>query len=359
MSISSEITRISQNVANSLTAVASKGATVPSGSNSDDLPTLIASLPSTKSVTYNLTGGASASVTPSEVVAGQGFSVKLKAPAGYDLSGVTITMGGVDITSQVFTPDASGGGSEPVLDSKTITANGTYTASDDDLDGYSEVLVDVPWSWMGSEVESLGTLYEAEMTLDDTNFPSWTASTTAGSVLATATVGTISANMTEYEYFIHWQCRVDVVTNEGATLKAQIIRECQSAWQSCFRRPNSLANIQAGNSAGNTCLTMFSAPLLHYYNSSGSQTYTFANTYGIYQALQAATFSSATSNTPTITVKRPVLTARCNSSYFATGRKAEIDTADSTVKFICKAYRVPIGGVVRDTYESLIDLYNE
>lgn len=44
MSISSEINRISQNVSDSLTAVAAKGVTVPSGANSDDLPTLIASI---------------------------------------------------------------------------------------------------------------------------------------------------------------------------------------------------------------------------------------------------------------------------------------------------------------------------
>lgn len=226
--------------------------------------------------------------------------------------------------------------------------------------GGSAKYVDVEeWSWMGSEVEPLGTIYETEMALDDTNFPSWTASTTAGSVLATANVGTISANMAQYEYFIHWQCRVDVVTIEGATLKAQVIRECQDAWQAIMRRPNSLANIQSANFAGNVCLTLFTAPLLEYYNSSGTHTYTFANTYGIYQALQAATFSSATSGTPTITVKRPVLTARCNTSYFATGRKAEIDTANSTVRFKCEAFRVPIGGVARNAYNNLINLYNE
>lgn len=44
MSIQSEINRISQNVADSLTAVAAKGVVVPSGSNSDDLPELIASI---------------------------------------------------------------------------------------------------------------------------------------------------------------------------------------------------------------------------------------------------------------------------------------------------------------------------
>ena len=41
MSISSEISRISQNVSAALTAIANKGVTVPSGSNSDDLATLI------------------------------------------------------------------------------------------------------------------------------------------------------------------------------------------------------------------------------------------------------------------------------------------------------------------------------
>lgn len=226
--------------------------------------------------------------------------------------------------------------------------------------GGTAKFVDVDeWSWLGGEVESLGTLYEAEMALADTNFPTWTASTSAGSILATANVGTISANMAQYEYFLHWQCRVDVVTNEGATLKAQIIRECQSAWQSCCRRPNSLANIQSANFAGNVCLTAFTAPLMEYYNTSGTRTYTFANTYGIYQGVQSATFSSATSNTPTITVKRPILYARCNNSYFATARKSEVDTANSTVKFTCKAYRVPVGGLVRDTYESLINLFNE
>ena len=46
MSISSEISRISGNVSDSLAAVAAKGVTVPTGSNSDDLPTLIAQIQS-------------------------------------------------------------------------------------------------------------------------------------------------------------------------------------------------------------------------------------------------------------------------------------------------------------------------
>ena len=149
MSISSEINRIAQNVSDSLTAVASKGATVPSGANSDDLPDLISSLPSTNSVTYNLTGGASASVNPSKVVAGQGFSLKLTAPTGYNLNNVTVTMGGVDITSQVFTPDTDGGGGGANLQTKSVSYTPTTSAqsaqvtADSGYDGLQQVNVSV------------------------------------------------------------------------------------------------------------------------------------------------------------------------------------------------------------------------
>ena len=44
MSIASEISRIQQNVTDSLSAVANKGVTVPAGSNSDDLPDLISQI---------------------------------------------------------------------------------------------------------------------------------------------------------------------------------------------------------------------------------------------------------------------------------------------------------------------------
>lgn len=44
MSIPSQITRLSKNVSDSLDAVAAKGVTVPTGSNSDDLPELIAAI---------------------------------------------------------------------------------------------------------------------------------------------------------------------------------------------------------------------------------------------------------------------------------------------------------------------------
>ena len=46
---------------------------------------------------------------------------------------------------------SDGGGSEPVLVSKSITANGTYDPADDNADGYSSVSVDVPNTYTAAD----------------------------------------------------------------------------------------------------------------------------------------------------------------------------------------------------------------
>lgn len=126
------------------------------GANYPDVPAVqlpitgggTATFSDTRSVTYNLSGGATASVSPSEVVAGQGFSLKLKAPAGYNLSNMSVTMAENDITSQVFTPDESGGGS-PVLQTKSANYTPTTSAqtevltADSGYDGLEQVSVSV------------------------------------------------------------------------------------------------------------------------------------------------------------------------------------------------------------------------
>lgn len=50
----------------------------------------------------------------------------------------------------IFNP-VYGGASAPNLGSKTITANGTYTAASDNLDGYDEVVANVPNTYTASD----------------------------------------------------------------------------------------------------------------------------------------------------------------------------------------------------------------
>lgn len=139
MSIQSEITRITNKRDASFTAVANKGVTVPSGSTIDDLPDLIGAIQtggggSTYSVSMSL-NGVTSSNNDTSVLQGNSFFADLTPLAGETIDIIRVTMGGVDITDQVFTPG---------LKTKTITAYGTYAALDDNASGYSSVIVNAP-----------------------------------------------------------------------------------------------------------------------------------------------------------------------------------------------------------------------
>lgn len=214
------------------------------------------------------------------------------------------------------------------------------------------------YSWMGKNAEFVQTVYNNETALGDTSYASWTPSTTAKAIIATATATTFVADMANYEYILKWETSVDVVLNSGATTKAQLIWEGADQYQFLSRRPNSLANIEALNWNGNNCSTYFTVPFMRYYNSSGTATYTHSISYGIYPALTTATFSSSTSNTPTVTVKTPTVNARCSTTYFATARAAEVDQTNTIIKRVGKLYRVGIAGAVRSMYNDFYERYN-
>ena len=207
-------------------------------------------------------------------------------------------------------------------------------------------------------LEFVQTLYDNETALADTDFASWTPSTTAKAIIATANAGTFVADMSTYEYLLKWETSFEAVLNSGATTKAQVIWEGADQYQILCKRPNSLANIQSENFNGNVCFTYFTVPFMRYYNTSGMATYTHSISYGVYPALNASTFSSSTANSPTVTVKTPTINARCNNSYFATARARELDQANSKVKVVGKLYRFEKTGAIRDMYDDFYKRYN-
>ena len=216
------------------------------------------------------------------------------------------------------------------------------------------------WTWMGHKPEFIKNVLTEEVALEDTTYPDWTPSTTAKAIRATANADTFVADLVNYEYIIRWKISCNPIYTEGTVLKAATIRECLNTYQHIFKRPNSVTNIRDKNFNSNACVTVCSAPLAVYYKTDGTTiTYTYSVSYGLYGALTAATFSSTTSNTPTVTVKKPTLNARCSTSYFSTAMAAAIDQENTKFKIVGDLYRIPKGGIVRTLYEELCDLYVE
>lgn len=213
------------------------------------------------------------------------------------------------------------------------------------------------WSWLGVEPEYVSTPYQASVALNDTLWATWEASKTAKVIKTTANAGTFSAHMDTNAYVLRWRWQIDVKSLTGQTNKAVPLYQCGEIWQFVFRRPNSLANIVAGNFNGNSTVATRSVPLIVYYNASGSQNYAYSATYGFYAATTAPTFSNSTSNTPTVTIKTPTLNARCSDTYFAIDRNAYID-GTSHFDYICELYELPFECMEVQAHRGLVDLYN-
>ena len=350
-------------------SISGTSATVSTGTNTLTLSKTVSNTPqvsagyvsagtagnSNVSLTANVTTKAAATITPTTsnqtIASGtyltgtQTISGDANLVAGNIKSGTTIF--GVEGTYQ--------GGVTPT---GTITLSSNTTGVD--VAQYAFADVAVPWTWMGEEPTVVNSsFYSDSYLLGSTSYNGWTGSTTAKIIVASVSAGTFVASaMNEYEYLINWQMDVVCTLKSTATTKAIPIRECANVWQLVTRRPSSLGNITADNFNGNTAYTYFTAPWLKYYNTSGSSTYTWSNSYGIYGTVQTPTFSNTTADSPTVTLKTPIWYARCSSTYFATGRVGDIDQTATTLKRTCKIYRVKKGTPPREMYEGLVSIIN-
>ncbi len=216
-------------------------------------------------------------------------------------------------------------------------------------------------AWLGGGAECINdNVYTIEDTLDNTAFNGWTPSTTAKALVATKTAGTFVADLSEYDYYIVWECGVDPVYTGTPTLKAHtLLARCYIVQQIC-KRPSSWANIEADNFNGNACASVYSGNFLRYYGTTtGTATYTWSVSYGFYFGATAATFSSSTSNTPTVTVKTPTVNARCSTTYMSTSNAGLVDQANSNWWIHGKLYRAKSDGVLRGIYNQVVRIINE
>ena len=187
MSISSEITRISGNVSDALTAIANKGVTVPSGSNSDDLATLIA----------QITGGGGAGAVYQDA---NGYVV-LDDDEPYTQT-INITTNGDHNVSGYGTAHVAVS-SSPNLQAKTnispTTSSQTITA-DNGYDGLSSVQINaMPSGTAGTPTATKGAVsnHSVSVTPSVTNTTGYiTGSTKTGTAVTVSASELVSGSQT-------------------------------------------------------------------------------------------------------------------------------------------------------------------
>lgn len=216
----------------------------------------------------------------------------------------------------------------------------------------------VPYNPFGEAAELISTYAKTTYALKDTLYNTWTPSTTAKAIVATATLGTKSLDMANYEYFTKFVIDARTVYNSGTTLSGAVVHQVTAVFQYIYRKPSNFTNIASKTDNYNNCTTIYTAPLMDYYDTSNAHKLAWTGSYGFYGAATAHTFNNSTSLTPTLTVKRPTLNARCSNSYFTTTMAGAVDKTNSTMAVWGYLYRCKKGSFGRAVWDDLITVYN-
>jgi len=289
------------------------------------------------SATSQLTTAAGATITPTE-------------STQTAISANTYALGDIKVgpipSNYVVTTDADAVAAD-IRSGKTAYVNGSKITGTKTFSPWGD-----DWELVKEFTDITGNLK------DDTTFNSWTASTTAGTLLSGPTFGTFTAtDLTQYEYVILYDCGLCLKYNAGATLKVMPHTYSFIYTVLIHRHPTSLTGWR-GNTWTTNSYSGTSNYYLAYYKSDGTETIA-ATTYGVYFTSTAPTLSSTSSASPTITVKSPNVVARCSTTYFATARKTEIDSENSKFFSRARVYRVNKGAYQTAVWHRMVDAFNE
>ena len=214
-------------------------------------------------------------------------------------------------------------------------------------------------SFLGGDVVKLLDIAPVTTALSATDFDTWSPSTTATTIVATSTATTFTADMANYEYFLVWDCMCPIITDSSATKKALPLLTAAYLVQEIHRRPGSWDAICSNSFTTNTCANVYSSNFIRYYGTTTNKvTYTWGASYAIYFAPAAATFSNATADDPTVTIKMPTVSARCSTTYMSTTNAGLIDKTNTIITRSGHLYRTRTKGFLRGVYENTARIIN-
>jgi len=241
----------------------------------------------------------------------------------------------------------TGGGTSSFFDVSDTTAAASdvasgkyfYTAAGVRTEGTSSGGGGGDYPWFGPGTTYVGRILNQTINLSTgTSYNSWSASTTAGTIKAASTGNDCSQVIDrDNTWWLVYRAYVDVAFNAGATLKNTVKRYGLYYVIQYYSWPSDNGNLTAGtNNTGNQVAWNLYG-IRYYGNTTGTLAYSASTRYG---PMYIATPTVGTSGT-TVTIKNAAIQARCSSTYFATARKTEVDSANTNMVITVDVYKTP------------------
>jgi len=213
--------------------------------------------------------------------------------------------------------------------------------------------------WQGDDYEFVQNVFDGEWKLSATSFNGWTPSSTATTIIASQTISpVIPIDMVNYDYTIKWVWEVPVVYPSGTSkAKGHLLYSGGEAYQEIYRRRVISASGITDALTTQYVVTSKAYYMAVYYTSASAATYSSNPGYGFYPSITAATLSSATANTPNLTVKTPGIVCRCSSTYYTTAKAGLTDQEATKVYLKGELWRSRRGAFEEEIVADVMQRY--
>ncbi len=246
---------------------------------------------------------------------------------------------------------ATGTAAGATLVTKSITANGTYDASDDGADGYSEVTVNVSG---GGGAPKMGVLrpdaelwkswtYDKWLVADEgITIPAYTTSVTT--LKAKSTIETVALDIENYDYRMISRLLTSPAYNDASKSSGKQYYAICSGISDVFQIDRNVINDGTSFSGGMSPDTSNRGNnIITYWYSNGDLLYLTSN-YGFYQQISYPLISGSN-----LIVSSPAFNARGNSSILSSAWWSRI--TDVRFQYVIELYRVQKGGPYFDGFD--------
>ena len=211
---------------------------------------------------------------------------------------------------------------------------------------------------LGEDMEFVQTLFTQHLTLDDTNFSSWTPTTSSAGTIVPQTNGTAYTPTTSNQQFMLLN-KVKIIYNYATEVenKAKIL-ECYFTGVSFVTKNyTGVQNFIEGSRTYYASIAGTSFQEQIYYGSNGVYGIT-GNSYGFYVTNTTPSLSNQASSTPTITPKTPLIRAIAHNSYITVANFQALDTTNTTIDISIDLYatdanKVTLGSKVLDSLHEM------
>lgn len=207
------------------------------------------------------------------------------------------------------------------------------------------------YAWLGDGAEKVGTVINRVINLkDDTTYDSWTASTTAETIVPQSANPdyTYSANLNDYDYCFVVRGYLEPVYLAGTPMTKTTKRVSQYYVCHLYGYPGSSSTTAVQTDSVTIGIQLSSSSnmyIQYFYDSGGIVTARSATQCGAIYMSTTPSINSTTSSdgTATITVTIPDFYAKCDTNRFTTERKGQVDSANTNYYLTVDLYRVPHG----------------